>query len=80
MQQTETTISITVKMENESKLHVVHFPRQNPMHICALWVELYRWTEKKTVENLLKIRTGPPSLRAAGPLERWVAEPSQACF
>ena len=47
MQQTETTISIIVKMENESKLNVVHFPRQNPMHILALWVELYRWTKKK---------------------------------
>ena len=72
-------MSIIVKMENESKLIVVYFPRQNPMHICALWVELYRWTKKKQ----LKFKTGQPSLRAAGPLDRWVAEPSQAsqaCF
>ena len=51
MQQTETTISIIVKMENESKLNLVHFPRQNPMHIFALWVELYRWTKKKNSWN-----------------------------
>ena len=45
------------------------FARPNPKHICACaWI--YRWTKK-----LSKIRTGPPGLRAAGPLGLWVAEP-----
>ena len=55
-------IEMIIKTVNEFKLTVVHFARPNPMQICACtWI--YRWTKK-----LWKIRTGPPGLRAAGPL------------
>ena len=50
-----------IKMVNKFKLTVVHFARPNPMQICACaWI--YRWTE-----NLWKMRSGLPGLRASGP-------------
>ena len=52
-----------IKMVNEFKVAAVRFAHPNPMQICGCaWI--YRWTKK-----LWKIRTGPPGLRVAGPLQ-----------